>query len=266
MTHAHDDNSHRSLDLDGMPQPHWLVPDWPAPASVRALVTTRETGPSQAPFDAFNTAAHVGDNPAMVSRCRRWLSARIGDQRPLLWLNQVHGTQVQTSLPTAGEVPDADASVAFNRDYACVVLTADCLPVFFCDNAGTRVAVAHAGWRGLAEGVLERTVAALDCPAHDVMAWMGPAISSAQFEVGQDVFDRFVSAHPEDETAFEHSPYRLGHYMADLYQLAQLRLKRCGVKNVSGGLFCTASDKRFYSYRESDGVTGRMASVIWLRG
>ncbi|WP_192035998.1 peptidoglycan editing factor PgeF [Halomonas sp. YLGW01] len=245
------------------PHPTLVLPDWPAPSTVRALVTTRESGPSEGPFAAFNTAEHVGDDPAQVARCRELLQAEVGSDRPLLWLDQVHGANVQQVY--APGAPQADAAVAFDAGHACVVQTADCLPVFFCDRLGTRVGIAHAGWRGLAGGVLEATVAALATDPGELMAWLGPAISNAQFEVGPEVHDAFVAVQPEAESAFEPSPYRLGHYMADLYRLARLRLERLGVAHISGGHFCTACEPRFYSHRRDDGVTGRMASVIWLR-
>lgn len=243
-------------------RPTLIRPDWPAPASVQALVTTRETGPSQDDFAAFNPALHVGDNPDHVALCRRQLAKEIGDQRPLLWLDQVHGARVQQLFDDSA--PQADAAVAASRDYACVVMTADCLPVFFCDRQGARVGVAHAGWRGLAGGVLEATVAAMQVPAESLLVWLGPAISKAQFEVGPEVYQAFVAVHAEAAEAFDPSPYRLGHYMADLYRLARLRLERLGVAHVSGGHFCTACESRFYSYRRDNGVTGRMASMIWL--
>ncbi|MBE0488264.1 MAG: peptidoglycan editing factor PgeF [Halomonas sp.] len=244
-------------------RPSLILPDWPVPTSVGAFVTTRETGPSQGAFACFNPADHVGDNADHVDLCRRLLQKQVDEERPLLWLNQVHGARVQQRFdPTS---PEADAAVAFNRDYACVVLTADCLPVFFSDYRGTRVAVAHAGWRGLAGGVLEATVAALGVPPEEQLAWLGPAISNAQFEVGPEVYHAFVGVHPEAIEAFDPSPYRLGHYMADLYRLARLRLERLGVSHISGGHFCTACEPRFYSHRRDDGRTGRMASVIWLR-
>ncbi|MGM0537519.1 MAG: peptidoglycan editing factor PgeF [Pseudomonadota bacterium] len=244
-------------------RPTPILPDWPAPESVGAFVTTRETGPSQGPFAAFNPAEGLGDNPEHVALCRRQLEKEVGDDRPLLWLDQVHGARVQQAYSAAR--PQADAAVATNRDYACVVLTADCLPVFLCDRRGERVAVAHAGWRGLAGGVIEATVGAMGLPPDELMAWLGPAISNAQFEVGPEVQQAFVGVHPEAEAAFDPSPYRLGHYMADLYKLARLRLERLGVAHISGGHFCTACEPRFYSYRRDDGTTGRMASVIWLR-
>ncbi|GGC99519.1 peptidoglycan editing factor PgeF [Vreelandella lutescens] len=244
-------------------RPTLLLPDWPAPASVRAFVTTREAGPSQNDFAAFNPAAHVGDNADHVALCRRMLQKEIGDERPLLWLNQTHGARVQQEYQ--GDAPDADAAVASSNEYACVVLTADCLPVLFCNRQGTQVAVAHAGWRGLAGGVLEATVAAMNCDPNDILVWLGPAISNAQFEVGPEVYGAFVGIHPDTAEAFDHSPYRLGHYMADLYRLARFRLEALGIDNISGGHFCTACESRFYSYRRDNGSTGRMASVIWIK-
>ncbi|GAB2778419.1 peptidoglycan editing factor PgeF [Halomonas shantousis] len=244
-------------------QPTLILPDWPAPSTVGAFVTTRETGPSQGAYAAFNPATHVGDDPECVARCRELLSRQLDDHRPLLWLDQVHGASVQQSYQLT--TPQADAAVAFDKQYACVILTADCLPVFLCDRRGTRVGIAHAGWRGLASGVIEASVAALGCEPDQIMAWLGPAISNAQFEVGAEVYDAFVAVQKEAASGFEPSPYRLGHYMADLYRLARLRLERLGVGYISGGHFCTASESRFYSHRRDDGKTGRMASVIWLR-
>lgn len=248
-------------------QPTLLLPDWPAPSTVGAFVTTRETGPSQGPYAAFNPALHVGDDPATVARCRDLLSQQVGDERPLLWLDQVHGARVvqEYQAESAETPPQGDAAVAFDKRYACVIMTADCLPVFLCDRRGTRVGLAHAGWRSLAGGVLEASVAALGCAPDELMAWLGPAISNAQFEVGKEVFEAFVAVQPEAASAFEPSPYRLGHYMGDLYRLARLRLERLGVAHVSGGHFCTACEPRFYSHRRDNGVTGRMASMIWLR-
>ncbi|SER40730.1 conserved hypothetical protein [Vreelandella subterranea] len=244
-------------------KPTLLVPDWPAPANVGAFVTTRETGPSQGDFAAFNPAAHVGDNADHVNLCRRLLGKELGDERPFLWLNQVHGARVQQAFQAGA--PEADAAIANDRDYACVVLTADCLPVLFCNRAGTQVAVAHAGWRGLATGVLEATVSAMNSEPDDILVWLGPAISNAQFEVGPEVYGAFVAAQPETADAFDHSPYRLGHHMADLYRLARFRLEALGIHHISGGHFCTACESRFYSYRRDGGRTGRMASVIWIK-
>lgn len=248
--------------------PTLILPDWAAPSTVGAFVTTRQTGPSRGHFAAFNPQGFKGDDPQTVARCRELLSLEVGDGRPLFWLKQVHGARVMQSYqPEYRETPpEADAAVTSGRDYACVVLTADCLPVFFCDRAGTRVGVAHAGWRGLAGGVLEASVAALGVDPSEILVWFGPAISNAQFEVGPEVFEAFVAVQPEAESAFDRSPYRLGHHMADLYKLARLRLERLGIHSISGGHFCTACDEtRFYSYRRDQGRTGHMASVIWLR-
>lgn len=248
-------------------RPTLVIPDWPAPANIGAFVTTRETGPSQHDYAAFNPAAHVGDNADHVALCRRLIDKEIGkeldDERPLLWLNQTHGARVQQYYQSGA--PDADAATATGNDYACVVLTADCLPVLFCDRQGTQVAIAHAGWRGLASGVLEATVAAMNCDPEDILVWLGPAISNAQFEVGPEVYNAFVAIHAETAEAFDHSPYRLGHYMADLYRLARFRLEALGIQQISGGHFCTACESRFYSYRRDGGKTGRMASVIWIK-
>ena len=242
-------------------QPRLLYPQWPAPERVKAWVTTREQGPSQGGFAHFNPATRVGDDPETVAACRRQLLHATGN-RPLNWLNQVHGNQVVSEFALDAE---ADAAVATTGDYACVVLTADCLPVFFCDRQATRVAVAHAGWRGLAAGVLENTVATLETNPEDLLVWLGPAIGARAFEVGPEVRQAFLEGHPEAATAFVPSPFRLKHYMADLYRLARQRLEAVGVEQVFGGNFCTLSDReRFYSYRRDGEGTGRMASVIWL--
>ena len=238
-----------------------LYPHWPAPSNVRAFVTTREAGPSQGAYAHFNPADHVGDAPQLVAACRKRLQEETGG-RPLNWLQQIHTAQVVTELALGAE---ADAALATSGDYACVVLTADCLPVFFCDAEGTKVAVAHAGWRGLAAGVLENTVKALDVDPSQILAWLGPAIGARVFEVGPEVRQAFLEGHPDAATAFVPSPYRLKHYMADLYRLATQRLQQAGVEQVFGGNFCTLTDEeRFYSFRRDGQQSGRMASVIWL--
>jgi YfiH family protein len=244
----------------------WIVPDWPAPAPVKALMTTRRGGVSAAPFDSFNPASHVGDAPEAVAENRRRLRALLPAEP--LWLNQVHGIAVARFAAASSVAPEADACVAMQAGQICVVLTADCLPVLFCDRAGTVVAAAHAGWRGLAGGVLEATVAAMQVPAGQVLAWLGAAIGPQAFEVGPEVREAFVSQHPEVARAFiphpsTSTPHRL---MADLYALARIRLAAIGVTSVYGGGLCTFSDaQRFYSYRR-DRQTGRMASLIWLGG
>lgn len=238
-----------------------IVPPWPAPPGVKAACTTRGGGVSQAPWASFNLGSHVGDAPEDVLENRRRLGTWAGvDEARFGWLEQVHGAEA-VELPAVG-VPRADASFTSEPGTVCVVLTADCLPVLLCDTEGTRVAAAHAGWRGLCDGVLERTVEHLGNPAR-LMAWLGPAISPGQFEVGPEVREAFVLADPAAATAFSPA-VRSGHFMADIYQLARQRLANAGVLQVYGGEYCTVSDPAlFYSYRR-DGQTGRMASFVWL--
>lgn len=246
-----------------------LLPDWPAPAGVHAAVTTRVGGVSPAPWDSLNLGTHVGDDPARVRENRARLQAALVTLAPAQapqWLNQVHGTRVVEAEPDAvrrtHSLPDADAVTTTAQQLPCVVMTADCLPVFFCDQAGTRVAVAHAGWRGLCDGVLEATLAVFPEPAQ-VMAWLGPAIGPEAFEVGEEVREAFLARQPAAAAHFRPSP-NAGRFLADIYGLARLRLAAAGVTIVRGGGLCTFSDReRFFSYRR-DGQTGRMASVIWL--
>ncbi|MCC6075968.1 peptidoglycan editing factor PgeF [Pseudomonas sp. GCM10022188] len=236
-----------------------LIPDWPAPAGVRACVTTRRGGVSAAPFDALNLGDHVGDDPLAVAENRRRLQALLGCRAA--WLDQVHGVAVVEADPN--RVLEADASWSATPGVACTVMTADCLPVLFCDRAGTRVAAVHAGWRGLVAGVLEASVAALGCPADQVLAWLGPAIGPQAFEVGAEVREAFLAQHPEAAAAFVPS-VNPGRFMADLYQLARIRLAAAGVSAVYGGGLCTFSDAtRFYSYRRAP-RSGRLASLVWL--
>lgn len=236
----------------------WLVPDWPAPATVNACVTTRAGGVSQPPFDTFNLGDHVNDDPDAVAKNRAHLRSVLACEPA--WLSQVHSTTVVRADLTRCDV--ADASWTDASRVACAVLTADCLPVLFCNRSGTRVAAAHAGWRGLAAGMLEATVAAIDSPDDPLMAWLGPAIGPAAFEVGAEVRDAFVGHDASSGAAFS-SSRNAGRYMADLYQLARLRLSGCGVTAVYGGGLCTFDDPRFYSYRRA-ALTGRFASLIWL--
>ncbi|MGL6070511.1 peptidoglycan editing factor PgeF [Craterilacuibacter sp.] len=238
----------------------WLSADWPAPAHVRTLITTRSGGVSEAPYTSFNLAAHVGDSPEHIAENREILR-RFVPCEPA-WLNQVHGTRVVDVATLEENPPEADASVAHQCGKASVVMTADCLPVLFCDRAGTVVASAHAGWRGLADGVLEATVAAMAVAPEEIMAWMGPAIGPDAFEVGGEVRSVFMAHNSEAEAGFQ--AIGDGKFLADIYLLARQRLAECGVTAVYGGDFCTVIDRaRFYSYRR-DGVTGRMASLIWL--
>lgn len=237
----------------------WITPDWPAPANVRATVSTRAGGVSQAPFDSLNLGDHVDDDPAAVAENRRRLVAAHGCQPA--WLSQVHGIEVVEADPS--RIAVADASWSATPGIACAVLTADCLPALFCDRAGNRVAAAHAGWRGLVGGVLEATLDKLAVAPEDVLVWLGPAIGPQAFEVGAEVREAFLAEHGEAEAAFVPSRNE-GRYMADIYQLARIRLAARGVTAVYGGDFCTFSDtERFYSYRRSS-RTGRLASLVWL--
>lgn len=239
----------------------WITPDWPAPANVRALSTTRQRGFSVDTFAGLNLAAHVDDDPAVVARNREWLRETARLPAEPMWLQQVHGTLVWTggAAPTP---PTADASIASSPGQVCAILTADCLPVLFCDLDGTTVAAAHAGWRGLVGGVLDATIEAMRVPTSRLIAWLGPAIEPAAFEVGGEVLERFVARDPAHARAFERN--ERGRWQADLYALARGELNRLGVEGVHGGGFATFADAaRFYSYRR-DKRTGRMASLIWL--
>lgn len=249
-----------------------LIPDWPAPAHVHALVTTRHGGVSQAPFDSLNLGDHVQDDPLAVAGNRELLEQalnRIAPASAPLWLKQVHGLRVvePPAEPTQRRlwIPEADAATTTLPGVPVTVMTADCLPAFFCDRAGTRVAVAHAGWRGLCDGVLEATAAVFPEPA-EVLAWLGPAIGPASFEVGDEVRAAFMAHDPAAAEAFTPVAGKPGHWLGDLYHLARQRLARVGVTAVSGGGLDTYADaERFYSFRR-EARTGRMASVIWLGG
>lgn len=236
-----------------------IYPDWPAPAKVKALQTTRAGGISVAPYDAFNLGSHVGDQPLSVAHNRQLLN-RFVPTEPL-WLTQVHGVSVVDAAMASCQ-PEADAAYTRAIDAVCAVMTADCLPVLFCDKAGTVVAAAHAGWRGLADGVLETTINAMQVPAAALLAWLGPAIGPQAFVVGDEVRDAFLAQDAAAASAF--MPQAQGKWLADIYRLARQRLHKQGVASIFGGDFCTFNDaERFFSYRR-DGATGRMASMIWL--
>ncbi len=235
----------------------WIEPDWPAPAGIRAVSTLRHGGFSRGAFEAFNLGAHVGDEPENVAANRRLLAASLGLPSQPCWLRQVHGDRVVDAVEAAN--PEADASFSGEAGVVCVVMTADCLPVLFCDLAGTRVAAAHAGWRGLAGGILEATVAALGDT--EMMAWLGPAIGPNSFEVDAPVRQAFLERLGDCREAFRQTDE--SHWHADLYALARITLARVGVTQVYGGDYCTHADpERFFSFRR-DGQTGRMATLIW---
>lgn len=250
-----------------------IVPDWPdLPANVGALASTRGGGFSPAPYDSLNLGQHVADDPALVERNRARLAEALPNYPAFIW--QVHGATVVDAATVArgSKGPDADASIATASGVVCTVMTADCLPVLFADVDGKVVGAAHAGWRGLAAGVLNETVAAMRAAgAGEITAWLGPAIGPAQFEVGREVLDAFVgtatSAAEADRlrAAFAAVGARPGKYLADIYALGRCFLARDGVLRVSGGTHCTVTESaRFFSYRR-DGVTGRQATMIWRR-
>lgn len=240
----------------------WIEAGWPAPATVRAVSTLRRGGCSDAPWDGLNLAAHVGDDERAVAANRAALATALQLPSMPCWLHQVHGTAVARFDRAAHSPAEADAGVTGHTGVVCAVLTADCLPVLFCDREGGCVGAAHAGWRGLVAGVLESTVEAMDRPADALMAWLGPAIGPSRFEVGEEVRRAFVDMQATAAVAFQ--PAGPGKWMADLYALARLRLEAIGIVDVYGGGECTMSDsERFYSYRR-DGRTGRMATLVWM--
>ncbi|MDX5629891.1 MULTISPECIES: purine nucleoside phosphorylase YfiH [unclassified Brenneria] len=238
-----------------------IHPDWPIPACVRACSTTRYGGVSLPPYDALNLGNHVGDEAEKVRVNRQLLMDEAGLPSMPHWLEQVHGTQ---TIRIGGDRPSTvcgDAVYTDRKGPVCAVMTADCLPVLFCSVAGDEVAAAHAGWRGLCAGVLEETLSCFRAEPSQVMAWLGPAIGPEKFEVGPEVRDAFIQ---HDVTAISAFRPNGDKFLADIYQLARLRLRAGGVTQIFGGEFCTVSDaRRFFSYRR-DGVTGRMASLIWL--
>jgi YfiH family protein len=261
--------------------PQWLVPDWPGlPPNIGVLASTRRGGVSPAPYDdgqgggGLNLGIHVGDQPHNVAQNRAMLAAELPDEP--VWLNQVHGVAVaDADKVRPGQVPTADASIARVPNTVCAILTADCLPVLFCDTAGAVVGAAHAGWRGLADGVLQETTRAMrEAGAGEIMAWLGVAIGPVRFEVGNDVLQAFLKEAQASGDAAAEGLVRAaivpitgkpGKYLADMYALARAILRRDGVLRVAGGEYCTVSNSgRFYSYRR-DGVTGRQASLIWIK-
>jgi len=237
----------------------WLTPDWSAPLNIKALVTSRQGGVSQAPFESMNLGDHVGDSTQAVEANRQQLLNSMSGCDQIRWLQQIHGTDC-VDVAEVADNHQADASYSQVPGLACAIMTADCLPVLFCNKTGTQVAAAHAGWKGLANGVLLNTLAQFENP-EDVLVWLGPAISKANFEVGPEVREAFDWA--SDECFAAGQGDRL---YADLYQLARQQLQQTGVPQaqVYGGGLCTLADaKRFYSYRR-DTKTGRMATCIWI--
>jgi len=244
----------------------WFAAGWPAPEGVRVLSTLRGeagSGVSRAPYACFNLGDHVGDDPVAVAENRRRL--KVGASLPAepSWLSQVHGTTV-ADLDSPTPLTPADAAIARGAGKVCAILTADCLPIVFATDCGDRVAASHAGWRGLAAGVIEATVRAMGVPAASLIAWLGPAIGPQHFEVGGEVRDALLAGDAKASEAFE--PNARGRFMADLGLLASRRLRALGVTRIFGGGECTfAKADRYFSHRR-DGITGRQATLIWREG
>lgn len=242
---------------------HFITPNWQAPDCVQALMTTRTKGVSSPPFDSLNLGDHVGDDPQVVAKNRALLTEQASLPQSPHYLTQTHSTRV-IRLPYHGENWEADAVYTNQPNQVCLVMTADCLPVLFTNSQGTEVAAAHAGWRGLCNGVLENTIAEFSSPPEQIYAWLGAAIGAEAFQVGQDVVDAFCQQDPTAYLAFKPDPNASGKFLANIYQLATQRLNRLGIQQISGGEHCTFSDpERFFSYRR-EGKTGRMASLIWI--
>ncbi len=239
-----------------------IYPDWPAPANIVALTTTRQGGISEAPYANFNLAAHTGDNAEHVAHNRHLLREIFTLPNEPAWLQQTHST-IAVKIDPHFQSCEADASYSDEAGQICVVMTADCLPILICNNAGTEVAAIHAGWKGLANGVIETTVNQLQSDPADLLVWLGPAIGPTAFQVGKDVYDLFIQ--PDSEALAAFNAQAQEKWLANIYQLARLRLKKLGIQAIYGGDYCTYTDEeRFFSYRR-DGDTGRMASLIYIR-
>ncbi|WP_415889486.1 peptidoglycan editing factor PgeF [Neptuniibacter sp. SY11_33] len=240
----------------------FILPDWNAPQGVKACTTTRIDGVSRGVYQGLNLGDHVKDDPEHVKQNRQAVITELGLSRNPQWLSQVHGVNL-IEAQNDDVCREADGCWSQETGQACIVMTADCLPVLFADGNGKRVAAVHAGWRGLLDGILEQAVAGFDEP-ENLHVWLGPAIGPDAFEVGKEVRDQFVAVQAQAGQAFTPVVGSADKYLADIYQLARQRLNAVGVSIVSGGEYCTYTDaERFYSYRR-DGVTGRMASLIWI--
>lgn len=248
-------------------QSTFIIPNWPAPANVKALQTTRNGGISAAPYNSLNVGEHVKDNPLHVAQNRQLLSQFLPSEP--VWLNQIHGIDVIDAAATSC-APSADASYTTRKNVVCVTMTADCLPILLCDQAGTAAASIHAGWRSLCDGVIEATVKQMPVDSSQLMAWLGPAIGPNAFEVGGEVRAQFMAKDAKAELAFKKHGDNQEQYkwLADIYQIAVQRLSNLGITQIYGGgqnePWCTYTDEdRFFSFRR-DGATGRMATLVWL--
>lgn len=248
----------------------WIIPDWPAPKRVKAISTTRKGGVSLAPYDGLNLGLHVGDDTECVQQNRSLLQRELGLVQAPAWLNQIHSSKViDLKLPLTALI-DADGSYSRESNLACIIMTADCLPVLLCDKNGTQVAAVHAGWRGLAGGVIEAALDKFSVPANEIMAWLGPAIGPTAFEVGGEVRQQFMAVDPQAKLAFTPQTKVVDgqsdndKWLANIYLLATQRLQKYGITQVYGGDHCTVNEPElFYSYRREP-ITGRQASLIWL--
>lgn len=240
-----------------------LKPDWPAPINIRAYTTLRTGGISAPPYNTFNLAGHVGDDEKYVQANRELLKNKLNLPDEPIWLEQTHSTIVLPAIP-ANRNQKADATFSNQTGQVCVVMTADCLPILLCQRDGSCVAAIHAGWRGLADGIIEKTLQAMNPSSVDILAWLGPAIGPAVYEIGEEVRQRFIEQDPDAESAFIPSEHA-GRWLGNLYELATLRLNKQGIFAIYGGEYCTYSDKDyFFSYRRDGQQTGRMASLIWI--
>lgn len=244
---------------------YFIKPDWPAPSHIKAFSTTRSPGNSLAPFASFNLAQHVGDNDLTVAKNRELLKTLLSIPSEPIWLNQVHGNTVVNLDHVKVQNSTADAAMSSSPNVVCAIMTADCLPILLSNRRGTKVAAIHAGWRGIAAGIIERTLTLMQEDSTEVLAWLGPAIGPSCFEVSEDVVRIFIKESAQAECAFTPIPTSAGKFLANIYRLAEQRLKFSGVTESYGGNFCTYSDeKNFYSYRRDQGLTGRMATLIWI--
>ncbi len=234
----------------------FIAPDWPAPNNINAFTTTVQGGFSKGAFASNNLGLHVGDNPDDVAKNRQQLHSVIGQDKSILWLNQIHSAIIIQSDSYHG-IADGDASISKDATKVPAIMTADCLPVLICNQSGTQVAALHCGWRGLYQGLISKVLQSFD--VKDALVWLGPAISQPYYEVDTPFYQRFVDKDPIFKVAFQAA--RLGHFYCDLYQLAKIELQQNGIETVYGGEFCTFSDERFYSYRRNP-KTGRQVSII----
>ncbi|MFQ1014163.1 peptidoglycan editing factor PgeF [Avibacterium paragallinarum] len=240
-----------------------IKPNWTVAKTIHAFTTTRQGGVSLPPYDSFNLGDHVGDEKSAVKNNRTLLVERFHLPQFPIFLNQTHSTRV-IRLPYEGNNVDADAVYTNQPNQVCLVMTADCLPVLFTSQQGNEVAAAHAGWRGLCDGVLEQTIQQFQAQPQEIIAWFGPAIGPRSFQVGEDVRQQFIAQDPNAAQAFMPDPSEQGKYLADLYHIARLRLNKLGISQISGGEHCTYLEREnFFSFRR-DKQTGRMASLIWF--